>query len=418
MGIEVEATCSPQVERKVIAASTRCTSQAHTREQLRTLAEIDIGEKRCARMVQRVGSERVRQREQRLADYQALPLPETKTAPADAPLGGWDHRVAVVMADGGRIQLRDERWGTPRKEGEKKRSWWREPKVALVATFASESHDADPMPEVPECLHDPLWLIPRINAIKAATGGDAAAEEVQETASTASVPPADSARPADRRHEWSPSPLVRSVVSTLQPYAHLGRLAKVEAYHRGFSAASRKAFVADGLQSNWTIQQTQFSDYTPITDLMHALTYVYKAAKESTDDMEECWTRCQAWVSCVWQGKVTCVIDAIDELLVGLIDESVREPLLEVRGYLKHNQDRMKYDQYRRCGLPITTALMESTIKQTNRRMKGTEKFWLDGAEPQSQLCADSLSETRPLDNYWRERSENATGFRKSRTNR
>lgn len=417
MGIEVEATCSPQVERKVIAASTSCTSYADTCKQLRTLAEIEIGEKRCERMVQRVGNERVQQREQRLQDYQALPLPETKTAPADAPVMGWDHRVAVVMVDGGRIQLRDERWGTPRKAGEKKRSWWREPKVALVATFASEPHDADPMPEVPECLHDALWLIPRINAIKAAKGGDGAAEEVHETASTASVPPAESERSSDRRHKWSPEPLVRSVVSTLKAYAHLGRLAKVEAYHRGFSGASRKAYVADGLQSNWTVHQTQFSDYTPITDLMHALSYVYKAAKQSTDDMEECWARCKDWVTFVWQGKVACVIAAIDGLIAGAGDESVREGLLEVRGYLDNNKHRMQYAKYRMLGLPITTALMESTIKQTNRRMKGTEKFWLAGAEPQSQLCSDSLSETCPLDNYWRERNNNANGFRKSRAN-
>ncbi len=35
----------------------------------------------------------------------------------------------------------------------------------------------------------------------------------------------------------------------------------------------------------------------------------------------------------------------------------------------------MKYDQYRRQGLPITSSPIESTVKQINRRVKGSEKF-------------------------------------------
>jgi len=418
MGIEVEASCTPQVEQKVIAASTSSASHAHTSEQLRVLAEVDLGVKRCQRIVQRLGHERIQQREQRLADYEALPLPARKIAPADAPKGTWNHRVAVVMVDGGRAQLRDARWGTPRVEGEKKRSWWREPKVALLATFASQRYDTDPLPEVPDCLHDPLWLIPRINDIKAAKGGDGAAEELPGRDSpTAAEPSAKAKKPADSRDSWSPPPLVRSVVATFKPYAHLGRLAKVEAYHRGFTGATRKALLADGLQSNWTIHQTQFSDYTPITDLMHALSYVYQAAQHSTGDMEDGWQHCKRWVSLIWQGEVSQVIDAIGNLIRATDDGPEREKLLESRRYLENNQDRMQYATYRTLGLPITTALIESTIKRTNRRIKGTEKFWGDGAEPQLQLCADSISETNPLQAFWRDRSETQTGYRKSRTN-
>ena len=55
-------------------------------------------------------------------------------------------------------------------------------------------------------------------------------------------------------------------------------------------------------------------------------------------------------------------------------------------------RERMKYDEYRRQGLPITSTLIESTIKQINRRVKGTEKFWSDGIEPMLTLVADSVS--------------------------
>ena len=43
----------------------------------------------------------------------------------------------------------------------------------------------------------------------------------------------------------------------------------------------------------------------------------------------------------------------------------------------------MKYPEYRQAGLPVTTAWMESLVKEMNYRVKGTEMFWNDphGAE-------------------------------------
>ncbi len=40
----------------------------------------------------------------------------------------------------------------------------------------------------------------------------------------------------------------------------------------------------------------------------------------------------------------------------------------------------MRYDEYRRQGLPFTSCHIESTIKQINRRVKGSENFWSEGA--------------------------------------
>ena len=64
----------------------------------------------------------------------------------------------------------------------------------------------------------------------------------------------------------------------------------------------------------------------------------------------------------------------------------------------------MKYAEYRTQGLPITSSHIESTIKQINRRVKGSEKFWDQGAEPLLQLAADHLSETEPLRRFWKRR--------------
>jgi hypothetical protein len=73
----------------------------------------------------------------------------------------------------------------------------------------------------------------------------------------------------------------------------------------------------------------------------------------------------------------------------------------------------MKYAQYRQAGLPITTALVESTQKQINWRVKGTEKFWRDEhLEPLLQLVQDDLSDTHDCQQFWHRRRQRFTGFR------
>lgn len=402
----MEATCSPAVERKVVAASTEGGSYEDASTLLKELAELDVSAKQCARITHRIGRERIVEREARLQAYEQLPLPEQYRAPRDVPTQSWEHRVAAVLVDGGRAQMRDERWGQPHPVGEAL-TWWREPKVACLATFSSSKHAADPLPEVPACLLDPLWVIPRIKDIKRGRHGEFATGEVPVSTAPASPP--------DKPPRWSPEPLVRSVVATFEPYEQLARLAKVEAYCRGFAEAPRQAFLGDGHLSNWAIHERYFSTYVAVTDLLHALSYVYQAALESTLDMVSCWERCKRWITWVWQGQVRHVIDELPALIEAA-EEPSREKLQESLTYLENNADRMRYDQYRTAGLPITTTLIESTIKQVNRRMKGTEKFWGPGAEPQLQLCADRISETNPLEDYWERRETRQTGFRKSRT--
>lgn len=72
----------------------------------------------------------------------------------------------------------------------------------------------------------------------------------------------------------------------------------------------------------------------------------------------------------------------------------------------------MDYAEYRRLGLPITSSHVESTVKQINRRVKGTEKFWHRGAEPILQLAADHLSDTYPLRKFWKQRPARLRPYR------
>jgi hypothetical protein len=50
-----------------------------------------------------------------------------------------------------------------------------------------------------------------------------------------------------------------------------------------------------------------------------------------------------------------------------------------VLNYVTDNAARRDYPRYRREGLPVTSTMVESLIKQFNQRVQGTEKFRLRG---------------------------------------
>jgi hypothetical protein len=59
----------------------------------------------------------------------------------------------------------------------------------------------------------------------------------------------------------------------------------------------------------------------------------------------------------------------------------------------------MNYSRYRREGLPVTSSLAESLVKQIGKRVKGTEMFWDDGlpAEALLQLRAAVIRDRQRL---------------------
>ena len=96
-----------------------------------------------------------------------------------------------------------------------------------------------------------------------------------------------------------------------------------------------------------------------------------------------------------WQGNIDEVILQLhdQQKRMGIPSEDTpeddpREQLRQVIGYLENNRTRMRYHEYRRQGLPVTSAWMESAVKEMNYRIKGTERFWnnTSGAEAILQI--------------------------------
>ena len=93
-----------------------------------------------------------------------------------------------------------------------------------------------------------------------------------------------------------------------------------------------------------------------------------------------------------------------------------RERIQRAITYYTNHAHLMNYPQYRQQGLPLTSSLMESTIKQMNARVKGSEKFWKkNSGEAILQLRADSLSDSQPLKAFWTHWRTRQTGINRYR---
>jgi hypothetical protein len=388
----------------MVYAGSHASSFQQASKDLKEEAELDISDQRILRATKRIGLERVAGRNAETDAWEKLPLPDQQRSPREQV-----PPVACVEMDGGRLQIRDRKPTEEESQRTKKAGFWREDKVGCLLSMTSEVSQADPCPEIPKTLVD----VARMRKISREIKGFCVVDE-DESAREETV---------SQRRTGQPEVLVRSVVATREDVHAFGKQLATAAWQRGFATAPRKAFVADGQDANWAVWRRHFSHYTPILDFIHAICYVFAAAMAGRP-LREGWPIYCQWAQWVWSGEVQRVIEAVrvrqQELGLPERDESEETPRSKVADalrYLENQKSRMHYDQYRREGLPISSSHIESTIKQINRRVKGTEKFWSEGgAEALLQLAADHLSETSPLATFWRERPALATGQRHYQT--
>jgi hypothetical protein len=383
----------------VVYAGATARSFAQAERDLAEEAELSVSAARVRRATERIGRARSSERRRDVERWRQLPLPAQRRSPH-----GHLPAVACVQVDGGRVQIR-ERSEPRRAPGS---GFWRETKVACLLRMQSETSTADPCPQLPESFANLARMAQLSREIK---GFSAAAVEPEPE-------PADPEPPRPKR----PQVVTRHVIAVRSGVEEFGRDVAAAAWEAGFVEAPRKAFVADGQAANWTLWRKHFPDYTPVLDFVHAACYVFNAASAGRrlDDLAPVYRR---WAQWAWEGDLERLLEALrarqQELGEPQPDDAETHPrqvLAEALQYLENQRSRMRYADYRRRGLPITSAYVESTIKQLNRRVKGSEKFWSEtGAEALLQLSADYLSDRTPLDRFWRNRHEQCTGARSYR---
>jgi hypothetical protein len=415
-----------------VFAGANNTSYAQAEQDLRVLAELDVSDKQVRRVCLAVGAERVAERDRAVSDYQALPLPQRK----DVPAGVTAPAVAVVSVDGGRLQIFErvpkvamaatatavalaavalpepaaeeiqDDVAVPEAPPAKKPLYWREDKIGLLLTMRSDGHVADPCPEVPAAFVNPHWI--------------AELAKQMSRRAPAPEPPATGppdAEPVTSADAWKPAVTAKHLVATRRPWQAFGPMVAARAWELGYYGAGRKGFVADGADNNWALWRAYFSSFVPILDFIHALTYVFHAALAGRPAAEG-WETYRRWIGWVWSGTVERTIAELAqrqaELGVPSVDAAATSPAKVVAralGYLQNHKERMRYDEYRRQGLPIVSSYVESAVKQFNYRVKGTEKLWREaGAEPILQLRSDYLSDGAPLTAFWQRRQAGESG--------
>jgi hypothetical protein len=363
---------------KIEYAGANEVSFGQASEALRRLAELTISAKHIQRITERLGNERAAQRDRDVEQMKAGKL---------APVHAQPPRVAAIHLDAGKVQLRQD-------DGQVgvRQPHWSDTKVGCLLTYIAPSGQADPQPKPPQVFLDP----PRVMRL---------CQEIQQVRSDPSTrPTAAKARvkPAVQAVVEKPQRLVRTAVATMQGTEAFGWMVAAEAAKRGFYEAPHRAIVGDG--GNWIepLGQMHFPGWRQILDFLHLLVHLYAAATAAYRGQgRRAWPLYERMLRSAWAGQVDLVRADLHEQVARLgppppqaRDDDPRKIVASCLAYVQKNADRMNYPQYRREGLPVTSAAVESLIKQFNHRVKGTEKFWLrGGAEAVLQVRAAYLSD-------------------------
>lgn len=363
---------------------------------LQELAELSITPERVRRATLRNGKERCEAAGRLTEAFCNKPIPEQlHQGPADQQ----SPSLAVVMSDGGRYQRFDRGRASPRPD-----SHWKESRIAVLLTMQSTTHQSDPTPELPEFLHD-------VSIAKKLAGlGEIAGENPEPEPPTSPVEP-----PWER-----PEMASKDVIASGKSWKEFGPSVASAAWYAGFFKAEHRVFVSDGSSAIEAMQGEWFSTFTSVLDLMHALSYSLAAARALHRDHEQAWKCYRQFATWIWKGQVGKVIDALKahEQSLGPPPEHPAEsdPRVVIRRsriYYENHRSRMDYPDYRKRGYPLTSAIMESTVKQVNQRVKGSDKFWsTGGGEAILRLRGDYLSDSRPMDNHWKRMRHSADGTR------
>jgi len=359
------------------------------------LTGLSISARHVQELTEEVGRELVVARDAKAQQRRQRQLqPEVASTP----------EVVAVEVDGGRLRTRAPANGRGVHQPENK-----EDKIACLVTLRSEEHAADPQPQPPPSFVQPR----RIQRLVQQMHGGAGKEAVVETTENAATDETSASSCNSAETEpWAPRRLVRTCLASLETSRAFGPMMAGEAQARDFYAASRRAFVADGLAYNWTIHRGYFRDFEPIVDFFHVICYLYTAAHITTRAEGLRWPQYVAWLHACWQGRVSQVVTELEkeQAAVGrpppgetLAANDPRRVVAEALSYLRNNAPRMDYPRYRCLGLPTTSSLGESLVGEFNARVKGRSKFWNrpDGAERILQVRAALLSEDGRLERHF-----------------
>ena len=306
---------------------------------LGTLGGLTISAKRAQLMTERVGKALL---EEIRAATQQFMKPAGRRSAEPSP---FDPRLLVVSMDGGRVLTRQ---GHPDQK-------WKEDKVGVV-------YDAIPCPEQAQVKYH------------------------------------------------GPSPLTRSVLGTMESWETLGDRLSALAHARGYGRAAQRVCIGDGAATVRSLKNRCFPDAVFILDWAHAVGHLHQTAQAAFGPGPQAVAWAERQEDRLWNGRLTPLIAQIARLSrqagappKNASDADPRRILANNLLYFQTNRSAMNYPAFRQNGWPLGSGIIESTIKQVGKRLKGTEKHWnVSGAECTLQVIAHMISGDRRGDDFWK----------------
>ena len=402
---------SPDLFQKITYAGINSSSSfENARDNLKTLAEVDISVSHIQRLTVRIAKE---------FDQQDC----------EGTAANWDKdwvteheseliQVASISVDGGRAQIREEHCGPGVHNPA-----WIETKVACFQILKSPEFRDDPHPELPKIFHDKASVKNIVEGLKgneikegqAIKGG----EEENNT------PTNNPHKEIEEKDSATPEIIKQYVFADVDTAESFGHATYYKANQYQLSTAQRKAFLGDGDKKIWSIFEENFraDNWIPILDFVHAIEYAFEAAKLSTNNEKLCWAKYVEFAAHIWQGRTLTVIRRLDKTINETEKASKNNPekskdkiskLKSIRTYFQNNLTRMNYPFYRKEGLPVCSCHVESLIKQINIRIKSSEKFWnRSSVKGIIKIKASLLSRDNSYQQFWIKRYDNQVNFKR-----
>lgn len=212
--------------------------------------------------------------------------------------------IACVETDGGRMLTR----AAGQDRGVHERGW-RETKVAALWKLTGPTFETDPQPEPPRCFLDSEHVTKMVREIKRQRSETHERDDNAEKTGSKPLPdpPSES---ESRERQYSP-------------------------------------------------------DFTPITDFVHPVRYLYDVAGAVISSWATHWEQYTSWMAACWQGRVNTVIAELHDWQTRLgpreketPDHAPRAIVATTLTFLENNQSRMNDPQYRREGDPLTKHIL------------------------------------------------------------
>ncbi len=172
----------------------------------------------------------------------------------------------------------------------------------------------------------------------------------------------------------------RRMVAVLGDIDTLRPLLWLEALRQGLKTAESVVWISDGGRGFWRLYHECFANWAiAILDFYHAAQNLWKAAAAALDGRT---TKARQWFKLVRHqlrhGKSEQVIAQLAHAIeFSQFSQSVLNTMSNVHDYLQTHHEHIKYEQFKKLGLPLGSGMVESACKWLiQQRFKGVGMRW------------------------------------------